>query len=207
MNFKLLPYLFALLFLSSIINAYAQQAATVKGTVSGRLLDAANNQPLEFATISLINKSDNRATKSIQTDLQGNFKLDNMPGGLYLLRATYVGYGTYNKDSIMISPKRHVYQFNMLKMRQIKGVLKEVSVKAQRSSIQLGIDKKVFSVDQSLVSQGGSATDLLNNVPSVQVDVDGNLNLRGSSSVRVLINGKPSALTGSNMAALLKILK
>lgn len=204
MNFKLLPYLLPLLVLGSIINADAQQATAVKGTVSGRLLDAANNQPLEFATISLINKADNRATKSILTDLQGNFKLDNMPGGLYLLRATYVGYGTYNKDSIMISRKRHVYQFNMLKMRQIKGVLKEVSVKAQRSSIQLGIDKKVFSVDQSLVSQGGSATDLLNNVPSVQVDVDGNLNLRGSSSVRVLINGKPSALTGSNMADILQ---
>jgi outer membrane receptor protein involved in Fe transport len=114
------------------------------------------------------------------------------------------GYTTFTKDSVIISAKKRVYQFSMIKMKQTKGILKEVAVKAQRSTIQLGIDKKVFSVDQSLVSQGGSATDLLSNVPSVQVDVDGNLNLRGSSNVRVLINGKPSALTGSSVSDILQ---
>jgi len=74
-----------------------------------------------------------------------------------------------------------------LKLRQGKGMLNEVVVTAQKSQIQLGIDKKTFNVEQSLFSQGGSATDLLSNVPSVQVDVDGNLSLRGSTSVRVLI--------------------
>jgi len=187
----------------SITTAFAQQVS-VKGSVSGRLVDAANNQPLEFATVSLIKKADNLPAKSIQTDLQGNFKLDNIADGFYLLRATYVGYGTVTKDSILISPKKRAYVYAGIKLKAIKGVLKEVAIKAQRSTIQIGIDKKVFSVDQSLVSQGGSATDLLSNVPSVQVDVDGNLNLRGSSNVRVLINGKPSALTGSNMADILQ---
>ena len=200
MNFK---YVLSLLLFISVTNIFAQQVP-VKGSVSGKLIDGATNQPLEFATVSLIKKSDNLPAKSIQTDLQGNFKLDNIADGFYLLRATYVGYGTVTKDSIAISPKKRVYVFSNLKLKAIKGVLKEVAIKAQRSTIQIGIDKKVFSVDQSLVSQGGSATDLLSNVPSVQVDVDGNLNLRGSSNVRVLINGKPSALTGSNMADILQ---
>jgi outer membrane receptor protein involved in Fe transport len=204
MNFLLRLNLFVVVFLCVVLSASAQQGSAAKGSVSGRLVDAETSQPLEFATISLIKKADNLAAKSIQTDLQGNFKLDNMPDGYYLLRATYVGYTTFTKDSVIISAKKRVYQFSMIKMKQTKGILKEVAVKAQRSTIQLGIDKKVFSVDQSLVSQGGSATDLLSNVPSVQVDVDGNLNLRGSSNVRVLINGKPSALTGSSVSDILQ---
>jgi hypothetical protein len=204
MNFKLYLNLLLVLIIGAGFTANAQSAAGTKGSVSGKLVDAATGQPLEFATISIIKKADNLAAKSMLTDLQGAFKLDNLPDGAYILRATYVGYGTINKDSIIIGAKKKVYVFPALKMGQIKGVLKEVNVKAQRSQIQLGVDKKIFSVDQSLVSQGGSATDLLGNVPSVQVDVDGNLNLRGSSNVRVLINGKPSALTGSSMADILQ---
>jgi outer membrane receptor protein involved in Fe transport len=204
MSIKYALNLFAVVFLCSAATAFAQQGAAAKGSVSGRLIDAATNQPLEFATVALIKKADNLPAKSIQTDLQGNFKLDNIADGFYLLRTTYVGYGTYTKDSILIDAKKRVYTLTNIKLKQIKGALKEVSVKAQRSNIQLGIDRKVFSVDQSLVSQGGSATDLLANVPSVQVDVDGNLNLRGTSNVRVLINGKPSALTGGSMADILQ---
>ncbi|OCX51243.1 hypothetical protein BEL04_18835 [Mucilaginibacter sp. PPCGB 2223] len=83
-------------------------------------------------------------------------------------------------------------------------MLSEVSVRSKKSSIQLGIDRKVFSVDQSLVSEGGSATDLLANVPSVQVDVDGNVNLRGSSNVRILIDGKPSLIAGGSVSDILQ---
>ncbi|MGY0039859.1 TonB-dependent receptor plug domain-containing protein [Pedobacter sp. NJ-S-72] len=89
-------------------------------------------------------------------------------------------------------------------MRAAKGnVLSEVTITGQKSPIQLGIDKKVFSVDQSLVSEGGSAGDLLQNVPSVQTDVDGNVSLRGSTGVKVLIDGKPSLIAGGNIAQVL----
>lgn len=204
MNFKLLLFILPVLFLFQFFNANAQQTAAATGIVSGRLSDAANNQPLQFATVSLIKKSDNLAAKSILTDMQGNFKLDHLPDGFYLLKATYVGYITYTKDSILITSKRKLHQLAPIKMKVAKGLLKEVSIKALRNAIQLGVDRKVFSVDQSLVSQGGSATDLLGNVPSIQVDVDGNINLRGSSNVRVLINGKPSALTGGNVTDILQ---
>lgn len=199
--------LIRIFFLSLIIFSFAanaQQAATTGGTVSGKLVDGNNGQPLELATVALVRKSDSKPVKSMQTDLNGNFSLTGIDNGLYLLRATYVSYLTFIKDSIAVTPLKKNIQLGNIKLRQGKGLLKEVVITAQKSQMQIGIDKKSFNVDQSLVSQGGSATDLLTNVPSVQVDVDGNISLRGSSSVRVLINGKPSALTGGDITDILQ---
>jgi outer membrane receptor protein involved in Fe transport len=187
----------------AVFTAKAQQAGG-GGTVSGKLLDGATGQPLELATVSLVRKSDDKPVKSMQTDMQGNFSLTGIDNGLYLFRATYVSFLTFIKDSINITPSRKVINLGNIKLHQGKGMLKEVTITAQKSQIQLGIDKKSFNVDQSIVSQGGSATDLLSNVPSVQVDVDGNISLRGSTSVRVLINGKPSALTGGDISDILQ---
>ena len=204
MNFYALKTIFFSLLLLSFISAGAQQAAT-SGTITGKLVDAANNQPLELSNISLIRKADNHPVKNIQTDLNGNFSLTGIDNGVYLIRATYVGYLSFIKDSLNISAAKPLINLGILKLHQGKsGLLKEVNITAQKSQIQIGIDKKSFNVDQSLVSQGGSATDLLTNVPSVQVDVDGNISLRGSTSVRVLINGKPSALTGGDISDILQ---
>ncbi|TWJ02271.1 outer membrane receptor for ferrienterochelin and colicin [Mucilaginibacter frigoritolerans] len=204
MKLTLYKLVFYTLLLFSFFAANAQQAAT-GGTISGKLVDGANGQPLELSTVTLVNKADNKQVQSMQTDLNGGFTLTGVPNGFYLLRASYVGYLTYLKDSIAITPAKRVINLGNIKLRQGKGsLLKEVVVSAQKSQIQLGLDKKSFNVDQSLVSQGGSATDLLTNVPSVQVDVDGNVSLRGSSNVKVLINGKPSALTGGDLADILQ---
>jgi outer membrane receptor protein involved in Fe transport len=204
MKLTLYKLVFYTLLLFSFFAANAQQAAT-GGTISGKLVDGANGQPLELSTVTLVNKADNKQIQSMQTDLNGAFTLTGIPNGFYLLRASYVGYLTYLKDSIAITPAKRAINLGNIKLRQGKGnLLKEVVVSAQKSQIQLGLDKKSFNVDQSLVSQGGSATDLLTNVPSVQVDVDGNVSLRGSSNVKVLINGKPSALTGGDLADILQ---
>jgi outer membrane receptor protein involved in Fe transport len=184
----------------------AQNAAnTTTGLVTGKVIDAANKQPVAFGTVVLVKKADNLPAKSIQTDLDGNFKLENLPFGKYLLRITYVGYATFFRDSIFITSNRKVYALGTLGMRAGKtSQLSEVKVESKKESIQLGIDRKVFSVGQSLVSEGGSATDLLANVPSVSVDVDGNVNLRGSSNVRILIDGKPSLLAGGSVSDILQ---
>jgi len=203
MNFNVIKTVFFALILSFAFTANAQQTPA-GGVVSGKLTDASNNQPLSFATVSLINKANNQAVKSLQTDIDGKFNITGIDNGLYLLRANYVGYLTFTRDTITITAKKQIARLGNIKLSPAKGVLKEVQVTAQRSQIQLGLDKKSFSVDQSLVSQGGSATDLLANVPSVQVDADGNISLRGSSNVKVLINGKPSALTGNDLTDILQ---
>jgi len=203
MNFSALKTTFFGFIFLFAFNANAQQAAT-GGRVFGKLIDAANSQPLSFATVSLVRKSDNHPEKAIQTDIDGNFNLTGIDNGLYIFRANYVGYLTFTRDTLTISATHKIVKLGVIKLGAAKGLLKEVQVTAQRSQIQLGVDKKSFSVEQSLVSQGGSATDLLANVPSVQVDADGNISLRGSNNVRVLINGKPSALTGNDLTDILQ---
>jgi len=198
-----------LLLFTNISNAQqpgnAKPAGPADGHISGKVVDAANNEPVAFATVALIKKTDSQIAKAIQTDINGGFKLDNIAYGRYLLRITFIGYATIIKDSLSVNANHKLLNFATLKMHAGKSaLLSEVSVRAQKSSIQLGIDRKVFSVDQSLVSEGGSATDLLANVPSVQVDVDGNINLRGSSNVRILVDGKPSLLAGGSVTDILQ---
>jgi outer membrane receptor protein involved in Fe transport len=200
MKFSALKYIFLVSFFTITFNAGAQ---TATGTVSGKLVDATTNQVLDFASVSVTNKAD-KTTKGLQTDASGNFKISGLKDGVYLFKASFLGYLTYTRDTVQINASRKLIQLGTIKMRASKGVLKEVVVTAQKSTIKLSTDKKVFSVDQSLVSQGGSATDLLTNVPSVQVDVEGNVNLRGSNNVRVLINGKPSAISGGSVSDILQ---
>ncbi len=198
---KLMSAIAGILLLTSA-KIFAQQTGAVTGTVT----DAKTGKPVEFATVALFTKATNQPAKAGQTGLDGKFNLNALADGDYILRITFVSYATYTKDSITISAANKAYNLGNIKLAPANSVLKEVVVSAPRSTIQLGVDKKVFSVDQSLVSQGGSATDLLTSVPSVQVDVDGNVNLRGSSNVRVLINGKQSALTGSSVSDILQSL-
>jgi len=212
MNFLRLKLTITLLISVFIFTVKAQQPVgtarpnnPADGHVSGKVIDGTNAEPVAFATVALIKKSDNQIAKAIQTDIQGSFKLDNVAYGRYLLRITFVGYATIIKDSIAVNANHKTISFGVLKMHAGKSsLLNEVSVRSKKSSIQLGIDRKVFAVDQSLVSEGGSATDLLANVPSVQVDVDGNVNLRGSSNVRILIDGKPSLIAGGTVSDILQ---
>jgi len=199
MNFSVVQRTLLILLTFITLNVAAQTG----GTVSGKLVDGNSGQPLDFASVSLTNKAD-KTVKGIQTDLNGNFKIDGLKDGAYTFKATFLGYLTFTQDNITISPSGKLVQLGAVKIKPAKGVLKEVVVTGQRSQIKLSADKKVFSVDQSLVSQGGSATDLLTNVPSVQVDVEGNVALRGSNNVRVLVNGKPSAISGGSVSDILQ---
>src|SRR5690606_18455425 len=104
----------------------------------------------------------------------------------YILKISYIGFDPVNKEITLSASQKSINAGSITLTMGKNSVLKEVQVVGQKNSIQLGIDKKIFSVEQSLVSEGGSATDLLANVPSVNVDVNGGVNLRGSSNVRIL---------------------
>jgi outer membrane receptor protein involved in Fe transport len=174
------------------------------GIVSGKIVDGTTQQPIEFATVLLINKADNKTAKAIQSDMQGAFKFDKVPYNAYILKISYIGFDPVNKEITLSASQKSINAGSITLTMGKNSVLKEVQVVGQKNSIQLGIDKKIFSVEQSLVSEGGSATDLLANVPSVNVDVNGGVNLRGSSNVRILIDGKPSMLAGGNVSQILE---
>ncbi|MDB5119013.1 MAG: TonB-dependent receptor plug [Sphingobacteriales bacterium] len=172
-------------------------------TVTGKVVDSKTGAPMDFASVALFN--DKSVSKTTATTLTGDFSFKDIPNGNYSIRIGFVGYTPFVKKSFSVNSPSGVFSLGTIMLVSSNAkVLKEVVVTGQKSTIQLGIDRKIFNVDQSMVSQGGSVTDLLSNIPSVSVDIDGNINLRGTNNVRILIDGKPSALAGSNIAQLLQ---
>ncbi|HEY0896048.1 MAG TPA: TonB-dependent receptor, partial [Sphingobacteriaceae bacterium] len=192
---------FILLF-SVVLTSVAQT-----GTVSGKIVDSKTGKPVDFASVALVIPSENKTIQATQTDMQGNFRLENIPFSTYTLKASFVGYQPIARPDIVVSAQSPAVNMGELRLTgSEKNMLQEVVVQSGRNAIKLGLDRKVFTVEESLVSAGGTATDLLANVPSVSVDIDGNVSLRGADNVRVLIDGKPSAIGGGNIATILQTL-
>lgn len=185
------------------LSAYGQTSSA--GKITGKVVEAGTNNPVDFASVALISAADGK-TKATRTSLEGGFVFAALPLGAYTLKISFVGYESYTRE-LVLTVARPEMDLGAIALRAGKAnVLKEVVVQGERGNMRLGIDRKVFNVEQSLVSQGGSATDLLANVPTVAVDIDGNVSLRGSGSVRVLIDGKPSAIGGGDIATVLQSL-
>jgi outer membrane receptor protein involved in Fe transport len=185
------------------VKLFAQ--TTGVGKISGKIIDAQTNETIPFASAILVDRKTRATIKVAQSDADGAFVIANLPKGVFTFKASYVGYQTMVRDSVAITDAVSEVHFGNIKMKTAKGnLLNEVTVSAPKTTMQMGIDKKVFSVDQSLVSEGGSASDLLQNVPSVQTDIEGNVSLRGSAGVKVLIDGKPSLIAGGNVAQILQ---
>lgn len=192
-----------LLLLSLSFNLFAQTGGKAK--ITGVLKDAKTQETIPFATAVLIDKTTAKNVKIAQTDVNGAFTMADLPTGTFTFKISFVGYQTMVRDNVAITAATGTLNFGDIKMNTAKGnVLSEVTVTGQKQGMQMGIDKKIFSVDQSVISEGGSASDLLQNVPSVSTDMDGNVSLRGSSGVRVLIDGKPSLIAGGNVAQILQ---
>ncbi|HMI03151.1 MAG TPA: TonB-dependent receptor, partial [Pedobacter sp.] len=198
------PCLLLLLILTFCADTTVLKAQTPgTGKISAKVVDAQNGETIPFATAIVINRRTKAVVKGAQTDANGNLQITGLPKGVFTFKVSYVGYQTMVRDSVSVADAP--VDFGTIKMKVSKGtVLNEVKVTGQKSTMQMGIDKKIFSVDQSLVSEGGSASDLLQNVPSVQSDIDGNISLRGSAGVSVLIDGKPSLIAGGNIAQILQ---
>lgn len=191
-----------ILLLSLTFNLFAQTGGKAK--ITGVLKDAKTQETIPFATAVLIDKTTAKNVKIAQTDLNGAFVMADLPKGNFTFKISFVGYQTMVRDNVAITAATGTLNFGDIKMNAAKGnILSEVTVTGQKQGMQMGIDKKIFSVDQSVISEGGSATDLLQNVPSVSTDMDGNVSLRGSTGVKVLIDGKPSLIAGGNVAQIL----
>lgn len=197
-------FLVVSIFLSmlSIFKVYAQSNAGI----SGRVIDAQSKKPLSFASVAILNQVDRKVVGGTQTDENGSFSIKNVSPGTYLLRVGYVGFQTYERPNVTVAPNAPLDLKDVELKLSGKNVLQEVVVQGSPPDMQIGIDRKIFNVDQSLVSQGGSVTDLLSDIPSISVDADGAVSLRGSSGVRILIDGKPSAMAGSDITQVLQSL-
>ncbi|ADY53232.1 TonB-dependent receptor plug [Pseudopedobacter saltans DSM 12145] len=173
-------------------------------TLRGKAVDEKTNIPIDFATVSLVKANETQAVAATQTDIDGNFSFKNIKAkGSYKVIINFIGYNAFSKTISL----NNSMNLGILKLKQsASSVLNEVVVTGTKDVIQLGIDRKVFNADQSLATQGGTATDLLATIPSVQVDLDGNISLRGTNNVKVMIDGKPSTFGGGDVTAILQSL-
>ena len=180
---------------------YGQQSIKISGTVT----DSITHQPIPFATVALLSQQTKAPVKGTQSDSIGRFLLENVPAGTFALRITYVGYNNIFKENILIDAATGDLNFGAITMTASKTtLLKEVVVAGKKEALQNVNGKKVFSVNQSLVSKGGNAADLLKNVPTLQIDENGNVSLRGSVNVKVLVDGKPSIIANGDITRILQ---
>jgi ferric enterobactin receptor len=176
-----------------------------KGRVEGKLKDG-QNRPIPSATVELTDLYSIAAPKIVQADSSGRFLIDEIPYGLFTCTISHTGYQSLTRDSIVVTPISGTINLGDLTMIPAGKVLTEITVSARAPTIRSGADKKVFAVDQSLVSLGGSAADLLQNVPTLQVDANGNVSLRGATNLKVLVDGKRSLIGGGTVAQVLQSL-
>ena len=166
--------------------------ATQAPTISAQIVDSTSSAALASSTIQVFREGDKSVFRSVVADSSGRFSV-GINAGTYYLSVKHLGYTTYTTRSFELTPVQSI-DLGIIRLQSVSKTLEEVVVQAQKSSMQLSLDKKVFNVGQDLANAGGSATDILSNIPSVAVDQEGNVKLRGSDNVRILIDGKPSGL-------------
>lgn len=164
-------------------------------TIKGQLVNASDKQPVEFATVSVFATKDSSLVTGGLTDVEGRFEIPTRPGVFYI-KIQFMGFLDVTIPDVRLNRNNQVYDAGEVEIKENETLLEEVVVQGERTQMELTLDKKVFNIGKDLSNLGGSATDILDNLPSVQVDVEGNVSLRGSENVRILIDGKPSGLVG-----------
>ena len=189
---------FALLFLGLISTLFAQRPQGggpgnfSKLKLTGIVVDKETQEPLEYATISLINKRFPERIQGGITDAKGNFNLEVFPGQ-YTISIEYIGFDKINIENKVL---RENEDLGRIELEIAAETLQEVELVGERTEVEIRLDKRIYNVGKDITVRGGSVADVLDNVPSVSVDVEGNIALRGNENVRILINGKPSGLVG-----------
>ncbi|MEM1258697.1 MAG: TonB-dependent receptor [Bacteroidota bacterium] len=194
---------FFVMVLGLSLGAYAQRPNSPSSSpikITGTIIDKDSGQPLEYATLVLQSvRNPERITGGI-TDEVGRFEVETIPG-MFNITVEYISYLTYRKNRQLINKSMDL---GVISLSSDVAQLEEVDVVAERTTVELRLDKKIYNVGKDLTVQGATVSDVLDNVPSVSVDVEGNVQLRGNDDVRILINGKPSAITGLNSTEALR---
>lgn len=177
--------------------------AAQKYKLSGQVYDN-QGEPLPYVSIGVFNQKDSTYIKGAATEINGKFSVE-LPSGTYYALISFLSFETKTIKDIQIT--NHSVDLKKITMKPSIANLEEFELVEEKKLMELDLDKRVFNVDKDVTNQGANATEILDNVPSVSVDVDGNVSLRGSGNVRILINGKPSGMTGMSTSDALKQLQ
>jgi outer membrane receptor protein involved in Fe transport len=180
------------------------QSNTVRpnGKLKGIVKDKSEDSPLQYATVSVFNEDSTLAGGGIAAK-DGSFSVD-LKAGEYYAVVQFISYEKQTIQNIKISDKNPIFNTGIISLNQASSTLSEVTVTAEKSQMLVELDRKVFNVGKDLSSTGKSALEILDNIPSVAVDVDGNISLRGSQDLQILVDGKPSGLYNSDNPDALK---
>ncbi len=184
-------------------NASAEAAPKGNAKITGYVIDSSATQAVEFANIVLISKATNKAVDGTVADEKGKFTLKGLAAGNYKIQISFVGFTTKTFDNVSLK-KGEDKDLGVVRLASTTQQLAEVTVTGTKSLIEEKVDRLVFNAEKDLTAKGGDAADVLKKVPMLTVDLDGNVSLRGSSNIRVLINNKPSTIMASSVADALK---
>ncbi len=202
---SLFPALTTTLFLAvvTVSTAFAQAPAKGNGRISGVVMDASSNEPVEFATVAINDPATGKPLDGAVCDDKGKFVINKVANGTYKVVVSFIGYETYSQD-VAITDRKSVIDMGTIKMGASVTQLNEVVVEGQRSLVEEKVDRTIYNAENDATAKGGDAADVLRRVPMLSVDMDGNVSLRGNQNIRVLINNKPSTITASSVADALK---
>ena len=191
-------------FLLLLVGVLAPFAALMaQGSVRGKIVDKATSEPIEFVNVVVTPKGSDSMAGGAITDVDGVFRIEGLKYGSYVLTISYIGYQNATREFTLSASAKNA-NYRQIALEEDAQTLGEVEVTGIRSQMKFEIDKKVFNVDQAIAATGGSASDILQNIPSVEVDTEGTVSLRGSESVTVWINGKAQGLTADNQGDILE---
>ena len=204
-------YLLFVFLLSTSVPVFSQafgggnQQPSVTGRITGDIIDSLTNAPVEFATVALRFQDSSKDIDGIISNDKGHFRLSGVKLGSYDLYISFIGYQTKKIDGIKLTPEKPDYDIGTVNLVTDAVLLGEVEVTAEAALIENKVDRIVYNAEKDASSVGGDAADVLRKVPMLSVDLEGNVSLRGSQNVKILLNGKPSGMFSSNVADALKM--
>jgi len=178
---------------------------TIKGKITGKVTGA-DNEPVSYATVVLVDNKTQKQVNGNITDEKGKFKLEDVVTGSYTLKVSFIGYLEQVIEDVSLTLKKPDYNTEDIILEQNNVLLSEVEVVEEASLVETKIDKIVYNADKDVTNAGGDAGDVLRKVPMLSVDLEGNVSLRGSQNIQILINGKPSGMFANGTADALKMI-
>jgi outer membrane receptor protein involved in Fe transport len=210
MNFKSLKSIKCLLgvftlvaaFFGNDFTSFAQENG-LRYQITGKVADKSNN-PVSYASVILVDAESDRNVAGAVADDEGEFFISGFKDGKYRVRVSFMGYNSSEPIDIEVTPSRNYFNLGKIELAEESVALQEVVVQGQRQLIEEKVDRTIYNAENDLTTAGGDASDVLRRVPMLSVDLDGNVSMRGSSNILVLIDGRQSAIVANNIAEALK---
>jgi outer membrane receptor protein involved in Fe transport len=186
------------------INSFANNPIDSKkkgGEIKGVIKDAVSGNSVEYASVALYEFESKKIIEGGLSDSNGSFDFLKIKKGNYFIQVDFIGYKTYKSKKIFIGKGSKNIELGVIKLQPDVAIIADVTVTAERTYIENKIDKKVVNIGKDLLTAGASATDIMSNLPSVDVDIEGNVSLRGNSNVRILVDGRPTNMSSEDLLA------